>query len=248
MKTIDFSYFIERYNSGEMSDTEKKWFEKELEGNGKLRNEVNLRKRTDEVLKSQNIISLMNKLSDIEKRREVLEPVKNTGRKRYLKYAAVIATLVIIGSITFINGKKLTGDEILIRYNKSYEAPAASRSGESVTNDEFTLALEYYNTRDYQRAADLFSKVVESNPKDMQSTLLNGISNFENNKYPEAKGSFGKVIDDNNNMYIDQAEWYLALCYVKTDEWDKAVELLETIKKEDGIFKNDARKVLRNLK
>lgn len=248
MKTIDFSYFIERYISAEMSETEKQWFEKELEGNGKLRNEVNLRKRTDEILKSQNIISLRNKLSDIEKRREVVKPVKNTGRNSYLKYAALIAVLVIIGSITFLKGRKLTSDEILSQYNKSYEAPTSSRSVETSSNADFTLALEYYNTKDYQRAADLFSKVVESNPKDMQSTLLNGISNFENNKIPEATGSFVKVLDDNSNMYIDQAEYYLALCYIKTDEQGKAIKLLETIKKEDGIYRNDARKILRNLK
>ena len=36
MKTIDFSYFIERYNAGEMSDAEKLWFEKELEGDKNL--------------------------------------------------------------------------------------------------------------------------------------------------------------------------------------------------------------------
>ena len=30
MKTIDFSYFIERYNAGEMDDAEKEWFRNEL--------------------------------------------------------------------------------------------------------------------------------------------------------------------------------------------------------------------------
>ena len=67
MKTIDFSYFIERYNANEMSDTEKQWFLRELEGNEKLRNEVNLRKRTDEILSNQNVMSLRSKLSEIER-------------------------------------------------------------------------------------------------------------------------------------------------------------------------------------
>ena len=53
MKTIDFSYFIERYNAGEMSEAEKQWFQKELEGNENLRKEVYLRKNTDKVLKNQ---------------------------------------------------------------------------------------------------------------------------------------------------------------------------------------------------
>jgi hypothetical protein len=73
MKTIDFSYFIERYNAGEMSESEKQWFLKELEGNEKLRNEVNLRKRTDEILKNQNVMSLRNKLSEIENRRKEIQ-------------------------------------------------------------------------------------------------------------------------------------------------------------------------------
>ena len=55
MKTIDFSHFIERYIAGEMGEDEKQWFEKELEGNENLRSEVDLRKKTDLVLKNQNI-------------------------------------------------------------------------------------------------------------------------------------------------------------------------------------------------
>ncbi|MBK8884836.1 MAG: hypothetical protein IPN67_21525 [Bacteroidales bacterium] len=66
MKTIDFSHFIEKYIAGEMGEDEKQWFEKELEGNANLRAEVDLRKKTDLVLKNQNIITLRNKLSVIE--------------------------------------------------------------------------------------------------------------------------------------------------------------------------------------
>ncbi|MCX6320762.1 MAG: tetratricopeptide repeat protein [Bacteroidia bacterium] len=248
MKTIDFSYFIERYNAGKMSDSERQWFLKELDGNEKLQNEVDLRKRTDEVLKNQNIISLRSKLSDIEKKREASIPVRNSKKPVSLKYAAVISVLVIIGSITMFSGRNLSSDEIMNRYYKVYEPPTGQRSVQSGTNADFTLALKFYNTHDYEKAAILFNKVVESNPKDMQSTLLNGIVNFENNKYPEAKRSFGNVINDNNNLYIDQAQWYLALCYVKTDEREKAIQQLEIIKKEGGIYRNDAKKIIRKLK
>ena len=100
MKTIDFSYFIERYNAGEMSDTEKQWFLKELEGNIELRNEVELRKRTDEILKKQDVLSLRNKLSQIERNRNEVTKQVSSPVKTYIRYAAVIAALVLIGSIT----------------------------------------------------------------------------------------------------------------------------------------------------
>ena len=249
MKTVDFSYFIERYNAEEMSDTEKQWFQKELDGNEKLRNEVILRKRTDEVLKKQNVMSLRNKLSEIENtRKEVNKPIKSSGKPAYIKYAAVVAVLVLIGTITLFPGKKLSSEEIMKRYYKAYEPPTSQRSIQSATDEDFTLAREFYNTRDYEKAAILFNKVLENKPNDMQTVLLVGVASFEERKYPEAKQSFGRVIEDKNNLYIDQAQWYLALCYLNTDEKDKAIKLLKTIGNESSIYKNDANKIIRGLR
>ncbi|TAL79242.1 MAG: tetratricopeptide repeat protein [Bacteroidetes bacterium] len=248
MKTIDFSYFIERYNAGEMSDTEKQWFRKELDGNEKLRQEVNLRKQTDIVIKDQNIMSLRNKLMEIEKGRNANVAVKSSKKRIYLKYAAFVAGLAVIGSIALFSGKNLSSDEIINLYYKTYQAPTSQRSGLSELNTDFFLALEFYNTRDYEKAAALFNKVVENNPNDMQSVLLSGVSSFEERKYPEAKRSFVKVINDNDNLFIETAEWYLALCYVNTDEKEKAIQTLEAIKNDGGIYGKDARKILRKLK
>lgn len=247
MKTIDFSYFIERYNAGEMSDSEIKWFQKELEGNEKLRRETILRKKTDLILDNQDVMSLRNKLSSIEKRRESNIPVENRSKRSPMKYAAVIAGLVVFGSIALFSGKNLSNEEIIDQYYKAYEPITNQRSLLTESNNDLDLAMEYYSAHDFKNAAILFSKVVISNPKDMQSTLLNGISNFENKEYPEAKQSFGNVIDDNNNLYIDQAEWYLALCYLNTNELVKAKQLFEAIKQEEGVYKNDARKILRKM-
>jgi tetratricopeptide (TPR) repeat protein len=284
MRTFDLSDFIERYNAGEMSDSQKMWFEKELEGNYKLQNEVNLRKHTDEILENQNIISLRNKLSIIGKRREAdiqyqrsevgiqyksnkadiqyngrETDVQYNGRETdvqyrkskmpvYMKYVAVMAGVILIGSFTLFSGKHLTSDQIVNRYYKVYEPPTTQRSGQTETNSDFTKALAFYNIRDYREAAILFSKVVERNPKDMQSELLIGVSNFGDKKYVEAKQSYVKVINDNNNLFIETAKWYLALCYVQTKEREKAIQQLETIKKEDGIYSNDAKKIIKRYK
>jgi hypothetical protein len=56
------------------------------------------------------------------------------------------------------------------------------------------------------------------------------------------------VINDKNNLYIDQAQWYLALCYLNTNETDKAKQLFKSIENENGLYKNDAKKIIRGLK
>lgn len=248
MKTIDFSHFIERYLAGEMGDDEIKWFEMELVGNVNLRAEVSLRKKADLVLKDQNAISLRNKLSEIEKKRKEADiVVRQASKPAYIRYAAVITALAIIGSLILFTGKSTGSDEIISANYKTYDPPASQRSGPTVANADFTLALEFYNTNDYANAALFFSKVVESNPSDMQSVLLNGVSSFEDQKYPEAKLSFTTVIKDNNNLYIETARWYLALCYIKTNETDKAISQLKSITKENGIYSKNARKILKKL-
>jgi len=247
MKTIDFSYFIERYNAGEMSDSEKQWFLKELEGNKQLQNEVNLRKQTDDILRTQNVTSLKSKLSEIERRRAVPVPARNYVKMGYMKYAAVATVLVLIGIATF-PGKNMSNEEIINHYSKIYQPPTGQRSVVAGTDADYSLAMEFYNMHDYRKAAILFTKVVENNPKDMQSTFLNGISNYENSKYPEAKRSFGIVIGNNNNLFIDQAEWYLAFCYLKTNERERAIQQLEMIKQENGIYSKEAKSILRKMK
>lgn len=248
MKTIDFSYFIERYIADEMSEAEKLWFEKELQGNEKLRKEVDLRRHAEEILKNRDIISLRNKLSAIEKQRSEKSPHKKRHATGYLKYAAALGIAIIIGVFLLLPGKKLTSNEIMSRYYHIYEPPTTQRSAEVTVNDDFNQALEFYKTNDFKNAAVYFNKVIKEKPKDMYSTLLFGISKFEDHQYPEAKQSFGKVIDDRNNLYIDQAEWYLALCYINTDENDKAISILEKIKSENGIYKDDAKNIIKKLK
>jgi tetratricopeptide (TPR) repeat protein len=249
MKTIDFSHFIEKYIAGEMGEDEREWFERELRGNDNLRSEVDLRKKADLVLRNQNLITLRKKLTEIDRSRKGADvPVRKAAKPAYLKYAAVLTALAVIGSVILFSGRNSGNDEVISRLYKPYEPPASQRSGPGMENADFTLALEFYNTNDYANAARFFNKVVESNPKDMQSVLMSGVSNFEDQKYPEAKNSFATVIKDNNNLFIETARWYLALCYIKTDDKDKAISQLKLITDENGIYSKNAGKILRKLK
>jgi len=248
MKTIDFSYFIERYNAGEMDDAEKLWFQRELEENSNLRDEVRLRARTDMVLDSYASIQLRNKLRSIEKQRAEAIPSKNRRRQSPIRYAAVITIFILLGSLLLFSGKNLTAEEILDKFYIPYEGIAASRSSESITNDNYKTALDYYNIHDYNTAAMFFSKVLEENPGDMESTMLYGVSNFEEKNYPVAEQSFASVVVNNDNFYIEDAQWYLALCYIQTNEQAKAIDQLTMIRDSESIYRKDARKILRKMR
>jgi tetratricopeptide (TPR) repeat protein len=255
MKTMDFSYFIERYISGEMNEKELLWFKKELEGNEKLRQEVELRRKTNTILQRQDILQLRGKLQEIEFNRARRAKVKVLG-KATMKYAAIIAVLIVAaGGILISTGTRLTGDQVVERYYTLYEPATTVRSLQSFDDytsasgtGYFQKAMDYYNMHDYRNAGLLFSKVLEDDPRYIESVFLGGVSNFEQKDYPEAGRSFRTVISDNNNTYIEDAEWFLSMCYLKTGEKDKARECLNTIKNSKSIYRKDASTILRKLK
>ena len=250
MKTIDYSFFIERYNTGEMNDAEKSWFLKELNGSKKLQEEVALRKKTDDILRNQNVLQLRGKLLEIEKKRATTQPGRNR-RNQALKYAAVIAGFILLGSIALIKGKNLRSDEIYNRYYEAYaiETGTNSRSAGigTTSNSYYLTAVDYYNVSDYYNAALYFSKALDSDPRNMESRMLYGVSNFEQQNYPLAEESFNDVIRDNNNYFIEDAQWYLAWCYIKTDEKAKAIDQLTLISKSSSLYRDKAKKVLRKM-
>lgn len=248
MKTKDYSYFIERYISFEMTDSERQWFIREIEGNEDLRHEVDLRKRSEEILKKQATIALRTKLAEIEKQRAERKKAGALRRIAMVRYAAVFAGAAIITSLILFTGRTLTSEEIVTEFYKAYEAPASQRSSAYNENTDYVLGLKYYNQQDYKNAASQFAKVLEKNPEDMQTHLLSGVSNMEEKRYTEAKSSFTTVINDNDNLFIESAKWYLALCYLKTQDKAKASSLLVSIKDEDGLYSKEAKKILRKIK
>jgi TolA-binding protein len=243
MKTIDYSYFIERYNAGEMNQTEKAWFEKELEGNRSLQKEVLLRKKTDVVLGRQDVVSLRNKLTLIEKtRKEELE--KKTGLKMpRFRYAAMLIGLAAIGSLLVFSFRNQSPETIYKKYYQTFDNPGPARSVETTYNE----AIEYFNRGEFRKALVGFQAYLKNNPSSVKYEFLSGVANMEIRNFPDAEISFNNVINKEVNYYTEDANWYLAMCYIATSEKVMAKNQLRNIIKTGSIYKNKARKILRHL-
>jgi tetratricopeptide (TPR) repeat protein len=243
MKTIDYSYFIESYNSGKMSQAEKAWFLMELEGNESLQKEVLLRKKTDQILKQQDIITLRAKLSSIEKFRKE-EVVKNSKLKSpRFHYAAIFTGLVVIGSLFFLTFNNQSPETIYKKYNQVYNIPGASRSTETIYNE----AIEYFNKKEYSKALAGFQTYLKNNPGSVKYEFLSGVSYMEIKNYPDSKNSFNRVLGNKSNLYTEDASWYLAMCYLATEDKVLAKFEFSKIAGSESIHKNKAKRILRHL-
>ncbi|MFN8239482.1 MAG: hypothetical protein U0X39_01875 [Bacteroidales bacterium] len=249
MKTIDFSYFIERYISGEMDATEKRWFEKELDGNESLRKEVALRRKADQHMLKPDIISLRNKLADLEKSRKEKAISDARRRPNAMRFAAVFTGLVLIGSLFLLRPSHMSNSELLSEFMQPITIETTGRSGNTdAALQNFSRAAEYFNSNDYVNAGRYFSLVLQEDPERLDAHLYKGISELKTNLYKEAKSEFTFISNKGRSLYKDNAKFHLALCFIATNDIEAARgELREIANNKSNQFRKEARKLLRRL-
>jgi tetratricopeptide (TPR) repeat protein len=248
MKTIDFNYFVERYVSGEMEPAEKTWFEKELRGNPGLVREVNLRRKTNEILMNGDILELRKKMSVISRDHSRKTSVLSL-RNKVTRYAAMLAVLIAVASLIYLPGRKVSSEDLFNEYFNV--APTASesvtRSSGSATAEAYMLAVDYYNKGNYKGAINHFLKYTSTNQENPEVFMMLGNSYANMEEYSEAGINYKKVVDHNDNLYIEDANWLLGLCYLRTGEIDKARTQMELISVSDSRHNSQAKDVLKKM-
>jgi len=141
----------------------------------------------------------------------------------------------------------MDSSEVFEKYYNPYEITVTHRSGNTEVDRLLLNAFEKYEEKNYEQALVLFEEVLETRKNDMALNLYSGISYMEEEKYQKAKTSFDNIISDKDNLFIEQAKWYLGMCYLKTENTEKAENVLKEIIKEESYYKDVAVKVLKDL-
>ena len=210
--------FIQPFLDGELSREELDWFSKELETNAVLAEDIRLYREVDNAIREQDVMDLRDQLDVIHNSigDPTKEPVRQTRYRKVLSYAAIasLAILISLGVLLKVQHNKLTNDQIFEKHYEPYEVTMIYRDAASDYQALLSKAMDKYDARDYKTAITLFEQVLQKDPGDMASTLYSGISYLETKQYPQAEKKFGIVINQNDNMFIEQAEWYLGYCLV----------------------------------
>jgi tetratricopeptide (TPR) repeat protein len=75
-----------------------------------------------------------------------------------------------------------------------------------------------------------------------------GISNIETKNYDNSIKAFTTIINQNDNLYIEHAEWYLGLCYLKNNQKDKAIDQFVVVASNpDNFHRQEAKNILEKL-
>ncbi|MBI9038216.1 MAG: tetratricopeptide repeat protein [Bacteroidales bacterium] len=246
------NYFksIDKYFEGEMSENELIEFEKKMKSNKKLKAEVEFQKELQDSLNDKQIFDLKNNLEKIHNEAKNAqnsetnqEPVVRELFIKKIQLAAAVIIIMIIASSVFyfMNNRTMSNETLYGIYYEPAKTMLVVRSG---NNDEVNLmqALQKYNHNDYDGAIEVFEK---DNSK--MAKFFLALSYMETNRVLDAVNLLKAIIEENDNLFVDQAEWYLGLCYLKLNETEKAIIQFSKISQSNSIYKIKSEEILKNI-
>ncbi len=243
---------LESYIYSKLSNEELASFEAELTSNQKLMDEIKLIKNIDLALSETDVMQLRNNLQNIageivtNKQTERSFAGKFKGKRIVL--STVAASLILLLGITGLLSRQSSQEDVYQKFYDKYEATGIVRSANLTANQTLTEALQKFENQDYNAAIDLFSEVINRDQNNMVGHFYTGVSLQETGKYQNAIKEYETVIVDKDNLFTEQAEWYIGLCYLQTNENKKAYKQFKKIAKNEGFYQQKAQSILGKIK
>ena len=245
------------YLHNEVSAAERQEIEKELQVNESMQRDLQVLRDLDQTLHDDALISFVAKLQDTEKLYTAVyadegedAEMKASPRRRIFtwKYAVAASILILmVGSLVFFLSKP-NSDELYASYYEKYESSVGTRSDGPANADELVQAILEYDKGNYEVALNQFNEILKNDATNTTARFFAGVSYIELQKFDKAIDNLWKVVNKNDAVFIEQAEWYISLCFIKTNQQEQASVFLTRICKRNGYYKVKAQDLLNKLK
>lgn len=238
--------FIDGVLEGELLEE----FESELNDNTDLIAEVKLRRQINESIAEHDIFNLRKQLTaaresaDIKKINMIIPETKSEKLKFWSRSVAVV---VILLGLTGVLRNGLVSTENT--YEHYFITPAWSP--ERSVSSEITLMQQAniaYVNADYARVVKILQQLPATSNERAVFDFYKAASLQSMDKYNEAIDEYTNVINQGDNLFVEEAEWYRSLCYLRLKNYEKSRRELLAVIERKGHYENDAKAIIRRLR
>ena len=176
-------------------------------------------------------------------------PAASTGRRISRKLVFQLAAAVFVLSLLLFKALTPTysGESLYKSYYEPLETNSFQLRGSmDDVNNRLQQGVDLYLSKDYGKAELVFGNLRKMNKNLPEVLLFSGLNQMELNKYSAAITTFTDLLS-REEQFVPEAQWYLGLCYIKTNEVSKARPLLASLSQTEGIYKKKAQLILKNL-
>lgn len=221
----EFTEKIQRFLSGDMTESEREAFETLMEQDELLRDEVDFQRGLTQFLRDEGA----RKLQDRVKQLKTAQENEFTFPWKKALAAILILGLLAIPAYYFVSNSTPEGPELSATYFEPYPDRITQMGDE---RDSLELAMSFYNSKEYEKAATLLE--VLSPDSSGYASLYLSICQIQNDQASKAISTLNSQID----ILGDESEvkpvlhWYLILAYLKANRPNEAkVELKAYLRK-----------------
>ena len=229
---------IQDYLEGKLEDKDLKDFENRLQQDPALAAEVQEFQDLELGLHGIGADQFKEEVKQWEAAyRQTQQPAhKVFSLRRYYAVAATIALFIVAG-IYFLMPGTPGMDQLYAQNYVPYEDMILDRSNASEGAQSFLVAgMEAYNQQQYAQAAENLQAYLREAPSQYGAALYLGIAQMELNQFDEAESNFDLALQD--PRFAQQAQWYRALLYLKSQQPEKAKAALQAIAQNPQHYKS----------
>jgi tetratricopeptide (TPR) repeat protein len=128
--------------------------------------------------------------------------------------------------------------------NTDVEFVRLNRSNAYLAHKIIRNAMGLFNSKRYANCIEELNLLYNFNPDDANAQFYLGMCYYLTGKYTLAQTFFLKNVDNQNNIFHQESEFYQALCLLNTQQTDKALEQLQQIVNRKGFYGTRAQEVL----
>lgn len=241
---------IEAFIDGELIGELLDEFKIELSENSDLIAEVKLRTQVNDVVGEKDIINLRAQLNAAKENAEVttvrrIIPESQNRIYRFLR-SSVAIMIVVLGIASLLNSGYVSSDTA---YENYFESPQwAPERSVSASYSYLQRVQSAFSNKDYSKVLVLNANAPEAIVENPVFKFYFGASLQNLEKFSDAISEYTLVINHGDNLFVEEAEWYRSLCYIKTGNKEMANQELLAVVERKGYFETDAKAILRRLR
>ncbi len=193
-----------------------------------------LKKIRREVLKSDEKRSTETKVVPLARKKKI---------RSILRWSTAAAIALAVGALIYMltTYQNMSNVDLYASYYQPYAEEITVRDAGAVT--QISQAIQLYKDKKYQEALPVFKQLLIAEPDNAELQLVIGICQLELDNFDKASQTFSSVT---NPLYKDQAQWYLAMTFLKQSDLGSASTILDSI--QEGEFKyQEAQEILKEM-
>lgn len=238
---------IEEWIDGNLLDEELEEFKIEVYSNAKMNSEFVFRNEVNLAIRDKHFAELREKLQN-QFDNKSHGSSKVLPQRDFLKTwhlaAASFSLILVVGGLWYILSNEPYSSERLIgKYYKPAQPILQVRSMEFTGDDVLKEAFNLYQQNNYENALKYFNSLNNQ----IIAKFYSGICYIELGQFSKAIESFEFVVNDADNLFVEQAEWYLGLIFLMNNQKSAALDQFARISESGSYYAGQAKEIIRYI-